>query len=236
MELESIIGANRVPPSVMNFLPEFLLVAGAHLLAVASPGPDFAIVLRQSIAHGRKAAIWTSLGIGAGISIHVAYSLLGLGVLVTQSELWFNVVKYAGAAYLAWIGVQALRALPPREPTAAVATESSPTGVAVTEPLAPSNRSAFLTGFLVNVLNPKAALFFIALFVTVISPATPWLVKLGYGIWMAGATAVWFTCVSLFFTNSEIRRAFLRSGHWFDRVMGVLLLALAARLALASLR
>jgi RhtB (resistance to homoserine/threonine) family protein len=204
---------------------EFLLVAGAHLLAVASPGPDFAIVLRQSIAHGRRTAIWTSLGIGTGILVHVGYSLLGIGVLIAQSQVWFDMVKYTGAAYLAWIGVAALRARP--RPEAELGE-----GIAAAAP--PANHSAFVTGFLVNVLNPKAALFFIALFLTVINPGTPRAVQAGYGLWMALATAAWFSCVSLFFTRADVRRTFLRIGHWFDRGMGVLLLALAARLALAS--
>lgn len=207
---------------------EFLLVAGAHLLAVASPGPDFAIVLRQSVTHGRRAAIWTSLGIGTGIFVHVGYSLLGLGVLVAQSQLWFDVVKYAGAVYLAWIGLGALRSRRrgETEPSAPAAEPGAPT--------TPANHSAFVTGLLVNILNPKAALFFVALFATVIDPATPRPMQAAYGLWMVFATAAWFTCVSLFFTKENVRRAFLRSGHWFDRGMGVLLLALAVRLALTS--
>src|ERR1700690_1653571 len=134
----------------MNYWSEFLFVAAAHLLAVASPGPDFAIVLRQSITHGRKTAVWTSLGVGTGISIHVGYSLLGIGLLISQSQLWFDVVKYIGAGYLAWIGVHALRAKPAKDPGRPGAT-----GVPI-----PETHGAFMTGFLVNVLNPKAALFF----------------------------------------------------------------------------
>src|SRR5215216_4944825 len=83
--------------SVINYWPEFLSVAIAHLLAVASPGPDFAIVLKQSLAHGRRTAIWTSVGIGSGILLHVSYSLFGLGLLIRGSEFWFNAIKYAGA-------------------------------------------------------------------------------------------------------------------------------------------
>src|SRR5436190_2489125 len=89
---------------------EFSQVALAHLLAVASPGPDFAIVVRQSLAHGRRVAIWTSVGVGSAIFFHIGYSLLGLGLLIRSSPLWFDAVRYAGAAYLAWLGVQALRA------------------------------------------------------------------------------------------------------------------------------
>jgi len=102
-----------------DFGIEFMQVAVAHALAVASPGPDFALVLRQSVAHGRRTAMWTSLGIGTAILVHVAYALLGLGLLVRGSETWFNVVKYAGAGYLAWIGFQALRARPAPEVVAA---------------------------------------------------------------------------------------------------------------------
>lgn len=212
----------------MVFLGEFALVAGAHLLAVASPGPDFAVVLRQSINHGRRVAIWTSVGVGAGISVHVAYSLLGLGMLVARSALWFNIVKAAGAAYLVWIGLGALRARPRAREAADGPAGPAPAGGA------PAPHGAFLTGFLVNVLNPKAALFFIALFVTVISPQTPRWVRAGYGLWMAVATAAWFTLVSCVFTRAAVRARFLRWGHWFDRGMGVLLLALATRLALAT--
>jgi RhtB (resistance to homoserine/threonine) family protein len=208
---------------LMPYWSEFLMVAGAHLLAVASPGPDFAIVVRQSITRGRRAAIATSLGIGTGILVHVGYSLLGIGVVVAKSELWFNVLKYVGAAYLAWLGIQSLRASSVTLPAKSEAAED-----------AGRARGAFMTGFLVNVLNPKAALFFIALFVTVISPSTPRTMQAAYGLWMVCATAAWFTLVSCVFTRPGVREKFLRLGHWFDRVMGVLLLALAARLAVTS--
>jgi len=215
----------------MNYWPEFLFVAGAHLLAVASPGPDFAIVLRQSILHGRRTAVFTSLGIGTGILIHVGYSLLGLGLLISQSQLWFDVVKYLGAAYLAWIGGHAVLAKP-----AAVNGAGASTGSTAAPVDPPESHGAYLAGFLVNVLNPKAALFFIALFSVGINPHTPRLIQAGYGLWMAFATALWFTLVSVFFTHEPVRRNFLRFGHWFERVMGVLLLALSVRLALASLK
>lgn len=210
----------------MSYLPEFLLVAGAHLAAVASPGPDFALVLRQSVTHGRRTGYATSLGVGLGILVHVSYSLLGIGVLIRSSALWFDVVKYAGAAYLVWIAVGALRAKP------RLSGDVDEAGAA---PAAPSSGSAFRTGFIVNVLNPKAALFFIGLFLTAISPQTPKAMQAAYGLWMAAATAGWFCLVVTLFTRPAVREKFLRIGHWFDRAMGVLLLALAARLALASL-
>ena len=138
---------------------EFLTVALIHLLAVASPGPDFAIVVRESVAHGRRAGTWTALGVGAGIFVHVAYSLLGIGLIVSQSIMLFNALKWAAAAYLLYIGIKALRAKP-ADPVAAEASlmagERSP-------------RGAFVTGFVTNGLNPKATLFFLSLFTVVIN-------------------------------------------------------------------
>ena len=203
----------------MSHLPEFFTIALAHALAVASPGPDFAIVLRQSLRHGRRAALWTSVGIGCGLSIHITYSLLGLGLLLAKSATALIVVKWLGAAYLAWIGVQAIRAKPREGDLELTATTDAPTA-----------HAAWTTGFLVNVLNPKAALFFISLFPLAVSPATPRLVQAGYGLWMTVTTVAWFSFVALAFTRTEVRQAFLRHGHWIDRALGVVFLGFAASL------
>lgn len=209
----------------MSYLPEFLTIVVAHALAVASPGPDFAIVLRQSLHHGRRTAVWTSIGIGCGLCVHITYSLLGLGLLLKNSAVALATVKWLGAAYLAWIGVQALRAKP----------RSGDIDLAGTEP-APTARAAWTTGFLVNVLNPKAALFFISLFPLAVSPATPRLIQAGYGAWMTVTTAAWFSFVSVVFAQERVRRSFLRHGHWIDRAMGIVFLAFAGSLAFATLK
>jgi RhtB (resistance to homoserine/threonine) family protein len=181
-------------------------------------------VLKQSLAHGRRTAIWTSLGVGTAILLHVAYSLLGLGILIRSSELWFNLVKYAGAAYIAWLGVQALRAK--QRAGDVVATGAADT---------PSERKAFATGFLTNALNPKVTLFFISLFVLIVSPQTPKFIQVGYGAWLSLATMAWFCLVSVVFTRAEVRGKFLRHGHWIDRALGLVFLAFAASLLLAKI-
>ncbi len=204
---------------------EFLTIVVAHALAVASPGPDFAIVLRQSLHHGRRTAFWTSVGIGTGLSIHMTYSLLGLGLFLKNSAVALATVKYAGAAYLAWVGAHALLA-PPRADDVNLAPDDG----------GPTARAAWLTGFLVNLLNPKAALFFISLFPLVVSPTTPKWIQVGYGVWMTVTSVAWFVFVSLVFTRESVRRAFLRHGHWIDRALGVVFLGFAVSLALATLR
>lgn len=205
---------------------EFSKVAIAHLLAVMSPGPDFAIVLKQSLVHGRRTAVWTSVGVGTAILLHVTYSLLGLGLLIRSSEMWFTVVKFAGAGYIAWLGVQSLR-VKPRSLRVDAGTSTPP------QP-PPHEHGAFAVGFLTNALNPKATLFFISLFVMIVSPHTPKLVQAGYGLWMAGATAAWFSLVSVLFTQQQVRNKFLRHGHWIDRALGVVFLGFAVSLVFAS--
>ena len=209
----------------MNYWPEFLVIVGAHALAVASPGPDFAIVLKQSLAHGRRTALWTSLGIGVGLSVHITYSLLGLGWLLNHAGATRLGLQYLGAAYLAFLGWQAMRARPR-------SGEFELTDLA----RAPTASSACLTGFLVNVLNLKAALFFIALFVLRVSPLTPKLIQFGYGLWMTLATVAWFSFVSVVLTQPEIRRKFLRYGHWIDRGLGVVFIGFALSLVLTTWR
>ena len=204
---------------------EFLTVALVHLLAVASPGPDFAIVVRESVSSGRHAGIWTAIGVGSGIFLHVGYCLLGIGLIVSQSIMLFNLLKWLAAAYLIYIGIRALRAKPADPLQAQQALEA----VAVTA------RGAFVRGFVTNGLNPKATLFFLSLFTLVISPQTPLLVQAGYGAYLAVATAAWFCAVAMLFSHGRVRNGFIRMGHWFDRMMGAVLVALGIKVALSEL-
>ncbi|MBX9756809.1 MAG: LysE family transporter [Pseudomonadaceae bacterium] len=204
---------------------EFLTVALVHLLAVASPGPDFAIVVRESVSSGRHAGVWTAIGVGSGILVHVSYCLLGIGLIVSQSIMLFNLLKWLAAAYLIYIGIRALRA----KPAAPLQAQQVLEAVAVTA------RGAFVRGFVTNGLNPKATLFFLSLFTLVISPQTPLLVQAGYGAYLAVATAAWFCAVAMLFSHARVRNGFIRMGHWFDRMMGVVLVALGIKVALSEL-
>ncbi|GGB06494.1 LysE family translocator [Agarivorans gilvus] len=205
------------------FWSEFLTVVVVHLLAVASPGPDLAVVLKNSISLGRRSAIFTSIGVGCGILVHVCYSVLGIGLIISQSIWLFNIIKWMGAAYLIWIGIQGLRAKQRQMPELAVSPE-----------LKLSDRRAFISGFMTNGLNPKATLFFLSLFTVVIQTSTPWPVQLAYGLYMVLATMLWFCMVSWLFSTARVRSKFMQVGHWFDRTMGVVLVSLGIRLLLSS--
>lgn len=198
---------------------EFALIALAHLLAVVSPGPDFLMTVRQSVRHGFRTGSWTAVGIGAGILVHVAYTVLGIAVLLRDNPTLFQIVRYAGALYLLWLGWQCLR-------SGGVAS-ADVNGKA--EPM-PTTWQAFRIGFLTNALNPKATLFFLALFTSIVSLTTPWPIQVGYGLWMMVVTALWFVLVAWLMVRPPVRAMFLRAGVWFDRVLGVLLWLVAVRL------
>lgn len=203
------------------YLSEFVTIALAHLFAVASPGPDFAIVLRNSIVYGQSAGVWTSLGVACGILLHVSYSLLGIGLLLSQSELLFTLVKVLGAGYLFYLGVSAIRQSMNVQSSLADASASSN----------PKALSLVMSGFLTNGLNPKATLFFLALFTVIINTETPLTIQLAYGLYLCVATFIWFAALSRLLGRSTVRQFLLRRGYWFERLMGVVLIALGARLA-----
>lgn len=204
-------------------LSAFLTVVVVHLLAVISPGPDFAIITRNSLVYSRRAGIFTSVGLALGIGVHVSYCLLGIGLVISRSIVLFSTIKWIGAAYLIYIGYKSLRAKPQQVEEAAIA--------ATTETI--SDSKAIRIGFLTNVLNPKATLFFLALFTQVIDPATPSWVQLVYGLEMIAMTFVWFSFVSLVFSNPLLKRKIQGMQHYIERVTGAVLIALGIKVALS---
>src|SRR3990167_8795475 len=96
----------------MTFLAEFLTVVVVHMLAVMSPGPDFVMISRNSLVYSRKVGVYSAIGLGLGILVHVTYSLIGIGLIISKSILLFSILKFIGAAYLIYVGYKCLRAKP----------------------------------------------------------------------------------------------------------------------------
>ena len=204
----------------------FGTVALAHLLGVASPGPDFAMVVRQSLAFGRGAGVWTAAGIGSGILFHVAYGLFGLAWLTQRYPASLTVIGVAGALFLLWMGFGAIRARP--------MSDSAPEEL---PPPQPGDRAKFFgIGVLTNVLNPKAILFFVALFTAVVTGAVSLTAKVLLGTWLPLATFAWFTFVAVMLGNPATRKRLRHVAHWIDRAMGAVLLALGAGMLVSLLR
>lgn len=206
----------------INWLEYSALMLAFGVSAIV-PGLDFAMVLKQSIAHGRATAIATSIGIGTSILVHGTYTILGIGLIVSQSILFFNLLKFVGAAYLIYIGISAMRAPAPKAPDLTVKDQAPTLGLG----------AAFVQGFLTNLLNPKAVLFFVALFSTLVSVTTPMQIKAVYVLNMSVLLIAWFCLVSVFFTLPKVRAAFFRAGKWFNRVTGLAFISLAISMLFA---
>jgi len=198
---------------------EFLPLMLVFLLAVISPGADFALILRQALIHDRRAAILASFGIGSAILVHVGYTILGLGIIIAQSPLLFTLIKWAGIVYLLYLGVQAL-------------TSKTGFSLAFHEQAHFSQKSlkSFTVGFAINLLNPKAVLFFLSIYSNIVAVTTPLMIKFSYGVIIAMIAIAWFVLVSVFMTTPAIRQSFIRFSKWINRVSGLIFIGLGLRL------
>ncbi len=206
----------------MSFFNEWLLLVSVFSVAVIAPGPDFIMAIRNSVMHGRLAGVMTALGFAAGTFVHVSYCMFGLSAIIAQSMLLFTILKFIGAGYLIWVGVKALRS----KGMDAQAVEQA-------EKAAPKRkRAAFADGFITNLLNPKAILFFLALFTQILKPDQPLDHMLIYGFTCAAMVALWFSFVALALTQHRIRQSFLKFSAVIDKVCGGVFILLGVRLAL----
>lgn len=207
--------------AVMNLLA----VAGVTVAAVISPGPDFAMIVRSGVRHGRRTGVATALGIACGATVHATYALLGLGYIVARHAWVLDVVRYAGAAYLCWLGGLAL--------VARGGGKGLPTGDAAGGQQADAWR-AFVEGFLCNMLNPKTILFFVVLFTQVVDAAMPRLVLAGVGAFVALAHFAWFAVVVFWLTEPRFMRMFEAWRGVVERTVGACLVAFGLRLVLGG--
>src|SRR5262245_44940709 len=136
----------------------------AGVLLNLTPGPDMALIIARSTQHGTRAGIVAALGVGVGAFIHIAAAAIGISALVVASALAFTVLKWMGAAYLTYLGIQMLRSSLQNKPPLKTSPPLLSNGL----------RQIFLQGVLTNALNPKVAVFFLAFlpqFVDVDAPA-----------------------------------------------------------------
>lgn len=209
----------------MEYLPAILTVAIIHFMAVVSPGPDFIMVMRNSLVYSRRSGVYAAVGLGLGICVHVTYSLAGIALIISQSVLLFNIIKLLGAAYLIYIGIKSLRSK--RKDLESDLNESL-------DDL--SKWQAIRSGFITNATNPKVTLFFLSLFTLVIEPTTPFIIKLAMGIEMAVATAIWFALVALLVSHRAIRKRIASVQHYVERVMGGILILFGLKLATTNVK
>jgi len=199
-------------------LDQLLVIIGVTLLVMISPGPDMIIVLRNTMLGGRGGGLRTSAGILTGNLVHISYCVVGIGWLISTSVVAFSVLRYAGAAYLVYLGISALV-------ESGIRLEIEQTDIAVPA------RGWFRQGFINNILNPKGTLFYLGVFTMVITPDTTVSVTvLLVAVMMAISAGFWLVFV-LTLDHPAVRRFIDRSRRTVNRLFGVLLVSLGLRVA-----
>ncbi|WP_318434416.1 LysE family translocator [Photobacterium leiognathi] len=202
---------------------ELISLAILGLLIVVSPGADFVLVLKNSLNHGRSAGIWTAIGISLAITIHITYSLLGISYLISQNEMLFNAIRYAGAAYLIYLGIKG------------IFFSDNKTDLQGDTAPSKSSKHFLAQGFLCNALNPKTMLFFLSVFSQVVSTdASDNHVALLYGAYMIAMHFLWFSLVAILFTSKALQTRLLNMKKLLNQLCGAGLVTFGTVLALKS--
>lgn len=187
-------------------------------LAMISPGPDFVIVVRNSIKHSPRIGRFTAIGITLGLLVHMTYCILGLGLIISQSIMLFNLIKYLGAAYLICIGIMSFMS---KEEDLNLSTTKEKKEITPAQ--------AIKMGFYVNALNPKATLAFVSLFSAFITPETPISIQYIFAAYVIISSLLWFSSVASIFTIQKVQVAFNKAKSRVDRTIGVLLVSLGLK-------
>src|SRR6185503_16818735 len=188
-------------------LDEILVIVSLTALVMVTPGPDMVLVLRNTFAGGRGAGLQTSVGILSGNLVHITYCMLGIGLIISQSILAFSMLKYAGAAYLIYLGVMSFRSGGETVDTNDIKRRRP-------------NRTWVVQGFVNNLLNPKGAMFYLGMFTMVITPETSAITMLVLIISMMLVSASFWLFFVYTLDRPFIRNAIARSQQTVSRIFG----------------
>ncbi|WP_240023176.1 LysE family translocator [Serratia marcescens] len=199
-----------------------LFVAGIAALGMLSPGPDFFLVIKNAARYPRLAAMMTAFGVICGVATHMSYCVAGLAVVIITTPWLFNLLKYAGAVYLVWIGIQAL-----------LSRGGGKMNVSNLPQQQVSLKSAFAQGYLCNLLNPKATLFFLAVFTQVLQIDSGLGDKLWYAGIILGLSVIWWPLLVFLIQSGPVRRGLEKTQKIVDKLLGGMLIALGIKVALS---
>ncbi|MCT6516198.1 LysE family translocator [Proteus vulgaris] len=202
-------------------MSELIAVAMITILAVISPGPDFAMVTKNSYSYGVKVGLITAMGIAIGVQVHVFYTVFGISFIIMGSPMLFFIMKLLGVGYLIYLGFKSL-------------TNNAQLTIENALNSAPSVFQALRVGFFTNALNPKTMLFVIALYTQVANLSNPLWLNLSYGMFISMVHWIWFSCVALFFSTPLLRVKILSHQKIADKIIGVLLILLGVGLLFIS--
>lgn len=211
----------------MNYIAQLAAIAGVMLLACASPGPDMLAVTSHAFAR-RRAGVCAAAGIATAHALWATLAVFGLGLILARLAWLYEGIRIAGGIYLLYLGAKTLMGLRQPAGAAVACAPSAAPGAAKSS----GGAHAYRRGLLVGLTNPKAAAFFGSLFVTLL-PAHA-------SLWVHGATVLtvaavsigWFTSIALLFSTGSVQRGYAKLRRPVDALMGTVLVALGARLAL----
>ena len=201
----------------MEFSSWLALVA-ICVVGAMSPGPSLAVVMRNTIKGGQSHGVLTAIGHGTGVGLYALLTALGLALIIASNPLLFNVIRYGGAAFLAWLGVKSLLA--------------KPKSIAATETYTMAGRQGAFEGFMVAFLNPQLAIFFVALFSQFVHADTDWQQSLIMMLTAGGIDGAWYVLVALVLSRGPVLAWLNAKSVWLDRLSGIVLLGLALKVVL----
>ncbi|QDE30798.1 LysE family translocator [Shewanella polaris] len=207
-------------------------LAVIHIVALMSPGPDFAIIVRMATQQTRLTALYCALGIAVAILVHTFLSLMGISVMIQQSHVAFMVVQLIGSSYLAWMGYGALKSaltsiINKREISSAeLSAQSQPTTTGLI-----SSIKGFKVGLYTNLLNPKALIFFITLFSVLITPQVNNSTKIAAAILLFVLSLAWFSLLALVLSKPQVQQKLLAANTIIDLLVGIIFIAVALTIA-----
>ncbi|ANM76454.1 threonine efflux protein [Serratia marcescens] len=190
----------------------FLTVALVHLIALMSPGPDFFFVSQTAASRSRREAMMGVVGISLGIVVWAGVALMGLHLILQKMAWLHQIIMVGGGMYLCWMGWQLLRS--------ARAQQVSP--VAEAQVALPKAGRSFIRGFLTNLSNPKAVIYFGSVFSLFVGDSVGAGARWGLFLLIVAETFVWFSLVAVVFALPAMRRGYQRLAKWIDGVAGVL--------------
>lgn len=207
---------------IITMLETSLFVATLATLGMLSPGPDFFLIIKNAARYTRGTALVTSLGVIFGVATHMTYCVAGLAVVITTTPWLFMLLKYAGAGYLIYIGVQAL-----------LARGNSKMDLSNVQREQTSLKKAFLQGYLCNLLNPKATLFFLSVFTQVLSIDSGFGEKMWYAGIILSLSVIWWPMLVFLIQSAPVRRGLTKAQKLIDKLLGGVLIGLGIKVALS---
>ena len=198
-----------------------LTISGIHLLALISPGPDFVMVVKNSLQYSRKIGIFTSIGFSIGIIVHLFYCTVGLSLILSTNELIYNIFKILCSGYLIYMGIKSFK------------DNQIGNSVRKTRVNKMTYLKAIKIGFLTNVLNPKVSLFFLSLFSLMITPKEiPIYILIILIIIIVVSTFMWFSLVAIFLTQKKVNNLFIKNFKHLNKIFGCSLIFIAIKIFL----